>query len=110
MTENEFLNEEFEFLEKVKSSSLYQRMITLSKQIDTDKRLVSIAEERDSFLQQAEKEKDSIRKKELLLSFNKKDNELRETPLMAEYLSLYQTLRLLLTRLADSLTKEINSL
>jgi cell fate (sporulation/competence/biofilm development) regulator YlbF (YheA/YmcA/DUF963 family) len=110
MTETEFQNEESEFLENLKNSSLYQRMKELSRTINADESLNLLAEERDSYMALADKEEDPNKKHELLVTFNKKDNELRSSPLMAEYLSLYQTLRSLLTHLADALTKEIKLL
>ncbi len=110
MTETEFQNEEFEFLENLKNSSLYQRMKQLSREINYDENLNKLAEERDSYLAKADSEQDPIKKRELLITFNQKDNELRSSPLMAEYLSLYQSLRSILTHLADALTKEIKLL
>jgi cell fate (sporulation/competence/biofilm development) regulator YlbF (YheA/YmcA/DUF963 family) len=110
MTETEFQIEEFEFLENLKNSSLYQRMKELSRMINADEGLNHLAEERDSYMALADKEKDDEKKHELLVLFNQKDNELRSSPLMKEYLSIYQSLRAILTNLADALTKEIKLL
>ncbi len=110
MTETEFQIEEFEFLENLKNSSLYQRMKELSRMINADEELNHLAEERDSYMALADKEEDDEKKHELLVLFNQKDNELRSSVLMKEYLSIYQSLRAILTNLADALTKEIKLL
>lgn len=110
MTQNEFAEEEFQFIEALKNSSLYQEMKSLSNKIDDDPELVSLSQKRDSYLQEADKEKDPEKKKALLIEFNKTDEELRSKPLMKEYLERYQQIRHLLNHLSDELTKEIKEL
>ena len=107
MEEIEFMNEEFQFLESFKNSENYQEMKKLSEKIYQDDRLVSLSEERDSYIAMAEKETDEKKKHDYLVLSNQKDEELRRNPLMAEYLDRYQKLRHILVMISDRLTKEI---
>lgn len=107
MEEIEFMNEEFRFLESFKNSKIYLEMKELSSKIYRDEKLVSLSEERDSYIAMAEKENDEKKKHELLVMSNQKDEELRKNPLMAEYLVRYQQLIHVLVMISDRLTKEI---
>ena len=109
MTQNEFLEEEFKFLEMLKNTSVYRRMKELSKEISLNVDLTELASERDSYLEQASNEENAEKKHDLLVLFNKKDNELRSHPLMKEYLALYSSIHSRLSHLSNLLTKEIKS-
>ncbi len=109
MDESKFIEEEFDFLESVKNSSLYQEMVSLAKKIDEDEELSSLAKKRDDFFLLADQEKDKERKREYLLQFKEQDDLLRNSPLMKEYLEKYNVLRQLLNHLQDGLTKEMKS-
>ena len=104
---SEFQEEEFAFLEKVKTSEEYQRMKKLSREIEEDPELTSLAKRRDALFLEAENEKDPSKKQALLRQFKEEDDALRSSPKMKEYLSLYQQVRKILVALQDSLTKEI---
>lgn len=104
---SEFQEEEFSFLEHLKGTDEYQRMKALSKEIEEDERLTSLAKERDALFLSANYEEDEAKKHALLLEFKKKDDALKEDPKMKEYLALYQEIRHLLVSLSDRLTKEI---
>ncbi len=109
MDESKFIEEEFDFLESVKNSSLYQEMVSLAKKIDEDEELSSLAKKRDNFFLLADQEKDKEKKREYLLQFKEQDDLLRNSPLMKEYLEKYNALRQLLNHLQDGLTKEMKS-
>lgn len=109
MKDIEFLEKEFSFISELKSSSSYLKMKELSHNIDNDQELIFLSNKRDNYISLADKEKDPFKKRELLIEFNKTDEELREHPLMKEYLFLYQEFRHLLNNLANALTKEIRS-
>lgn len=104
---SEFQEEEFSFLEHLKGTDEYQRMKALSKEIEQDEKLTSLAKERDALFLSANAEKEERKKHALLLEFKAKDDMLREDSKMKEYLSLYQKIRHLLVSLSDRLTKEI---
>lgn len=103
----EFQEEEFSFLEHLKGTDEYQRMKALSKEIEQDEKLTSLAKERDALFLSANNEEEESKKHALLLEFKAKDDMLREDPKMKEYLALYQKIRHLLVSLSDRLTKEI---
>lgn len=107
MNDSEFIELEYRFLDDLKSSDIYKEMKRLSKLIDEDDELRRLGEERDEFLTLADKEKDPEKKKELLLSFNQKDKEIRENALMKEYLFYYEKVRRILIHLSDGLNKEL---
>lgn len=107
MTELEFTENEFQFIEELKSTKIYQRMKALSKEMNEDEYLLSLSNERDSYLEKADHCNDKKEKQKLLIKFNETDEKLRKTPKMKEYLELYQQLQKVLLRLSDSLTKEI---
>ena len=109
MDESKFIEEEFDFLESVKNSSLYQEMVSLAKKIDEDEELSSLAKKRDNFFLLADQEKDKEKKREYLVQFKEQDDLLRNSPLMKEYLEKYNALRQLLNHLQDGLTKEMKS-
>ncbi len=109
MTDLEFMNEEFQFLDKVKHCSSYLRMKEISQEMEKDEKLFSLAKERDSYFSKSLNEKEEDKKRNLLLLFSQKDEELRNYPLMKEYLSLYQPLQKLMRKLSDELTRKIKS-
>lgn len=110
MTENEFLQEEFQFLDDIKNSSLYRHMMELSNKINENNELILLATERDRCLEEADKEADKDKKHSLLVRFNKLDNELKQHPLMVEYLQAYHALHQLIAKLSSGLTKEVKPL
>lgn len=109
MTDLEFIDEEFQFLDKVKHCSSYLRMKEISYEIEKDEKLISLAKERDSYFSKSLNEEEEEKKQNLLLLFSQKDDELRNQPLMKEYLSLYQPLQKLMRKLSDELTRKMKS-
>lgn len=103
MNGSEFMAEEFQYLADLKSSEEYQKMKELSAKIDADEELSRLASERDKLYAQADKAEGEERKK-LLSAFSKKDEELRSSPLMKEYLSYYLSIKKRLVALQDALT------
>ena len=110
MNENEFLQEEFQFLDDIKNSSLYHHMLEVSDKINENEELILLAKERDHALEEADKESDKDNKHALLVKFNKLDNELKNHPLMVDYLQTYHTLHQLIAKLSSGLTKEVKPL
>lgn len=109
MTEEEFIQEENEFLTAVRESALYRRTKELSEKIDQDSKLCSLAKQRDDFYERStylEKEE----KQKLLLEFKKLDDELRRDPLVSEYLACYQEMRKILGHLSDLFAKELKTI
>lgn len=107
MTQTEFIEKEFQFLQQVKDTDIYKRLIALSKEIDGNQNLAALSKERDAFFLKADQEEDKIKKREYLILFNQKDEELRSSPLMKEYLSLYEALQSIFRELSIQLTKEM---
>lgn len=107
MTETEFIDKEYQLIEDIKKSELYKKYKALSKEIENDKQLLSLAKERDDILKIADSEKDSTKKKELLLQFAQKEKEIDSVPLMQEYKEAYQAVRKLINHLTNGLNKEI---
>ncbi len=107
MEEFEFIEDEFSFLEELKNSSYYTEMKKLSEEIEKDEELVSLAKKRDALYKSAQDIEDPEKKHEILVEFAKIDDELKDKPLMKEYLVRYQALRKLLNHLQDGLMKEI---
>lgn len=101
------MEEEFAFLEKLRNTTTYQEMVELSRRMDEDESLKDLSTKRDSYFQLADSTKDEEKKHEYLLKFNQLDEELRNHPMMKEYLKRYQEIRKLLNHLQDGLTKEI---
>ena len=107
MEEFEFINDEFSFLEELKNSSCYKEMKYLSEEIEKDEELLSLAKKRDVAFKVAQSTEDEEKKHQLLVEFSRLDDELKEKPLMKEYLARYQAIRRLLNHLQDGLMKEI---
>ena len=107
MTETEFIDKEYQLIEDIKNSELYKKYKALSREIENDEQLLSLAKERDDILKMADNEKDSTKKKELLLQFAQKEKEIDSVPLMREYKEVYQAVRKLINHLTNGLNKEI---
>ena len=109
MTEEEFLQEENEFLTAVRESALYRRTKELSDKIDQDPRLCSLAKQRDDFYERSAYA-ESEEKQKLLLEFKRLDDGLRNDPLVSEYLACYQEMRKILGHLSNLFAKELQTL
>lgn len=107
MTEQEFIIEELNFLDHIKESNLYKTCKNLSFQIDNNEQLHRLNKEKEQILLQADQEKDQSKKRDLLIAYAKKDDEIRLHPLMQQYLNYYEKIKKILNHLTDGLIKEI---
>lgn len=107
MKETDFIEREFAFLDDFRSSELYRECKDLSHRINEDETLLRLDKEREEILKSADAQQDPEKKRALLVAYKEKDEEIRHTPLMMEYLDRYERLRKILNRLTDGLIKEI---
>lgn len=107
MDKNLFIENEFSFIDDVKNSSCYREMKELSDQIEHDSHLQSLAKKRDDVFLSAQNIEDEAQKKEMLKEFARIDDEIKNDPLVIEYLDRYTQLRRMLNHLQDALLREI---
>ncbi len=94
MDSDTFYLEELAFIDELKSSDNYLKLKRLSKEIDDDITLNSLAKERDECYQLANDAKDDNRA--LLIKAKELDDELKQHPLVKEYLKQYQEIKAVL--------------
>lgn len=109
MTEEQFIQEEEQFLQAIKESELYQKMKELSSAIDHDSALRSLAEKRNFLYEQAGYYTGEKRE-ELLKEFKKTDDEFKANPIVKEYLENYRKLKRILNAVSDSFMKELRKI
>jgi cell fate (sporulation/competence/biofilm development) regulator YlbF (YheA/YmcA/DUF963 family) len=106
MTEEEFIQEEDEFLDTLRNSAIYKKTKELSDQIDKDPRLNDLATRRDDFYERSTYVSGEEQEK-LIAEFKRLDDEFRSDPVVAEYIAYYQEMRRVLGHLSNLFTKEL---
>lgn len=106
MTEEEFIQEEAEFLDTLRNSAIYKKTKELSDQIDKDPRLNDLATRRDDFYERSTYVSGEEQEK-LIAEFRRLDDEFRSDPVVAEYIAYYQEMRRVLGHLSNLFTKEL---
>ncbi len=102
MDSETFYLEELSFIEEVRNSSLYQKMMTLSKQIDQDEEIKNLASKRDDCYKNASSLSDQER--EILLKEAKLlDDKIKEKEIVKEYLSVRAELKRTLKPIEDKI-------
>lgn len=91
MNSETFYLEELDFIDSLKDSPQYQRLKELSKEIDEDEELVSLAKRRDDYYQRAYAFE--VPPQELLIEAKRCDDEIHSHQSVKEYMKVYKEIK-----------------
>jgi len=103
----EFEAEEFDFIQAVKSSALYQKIKALSEEIDKDGELKSLSRKRNDLFGKAVNREDGAEKEKIRKEAKQADEALLSSPKRKEYLFYYEKRQKILNHLTAKITEEV---
>ncbi len=107
MKDEEFIEEEYKFIEDLKNSDIYKEMKRLSKEIDLDLNLNNLKKERDEALELYLSNETSDEDKERYLSvYKEKEKQIAEDPLVIAYLDYYKRVKNILKIVEENILLE----
>lgn len=104
MKNDEFLDLEYRFIDKLKSSALYKEYKELDEKIKNDKEIVSLASKRDELYKKLEEASEDERK-ELLIEAKKIDDALHSIEIVKRYDEVYLELKKYLLTLQEKINE-----
>jgi cell fate (sporulation/competence/biofilm development) regulator YlbF (YheA/YmcA/DUF963 family) len=107
MENEEFLDEELQFLEDLRNSACYQDMQRFSDAISADATLSAFAQKRDQAYQKAAETSDESQKRTFLIQAKELDDQLKSSPKVKAYLIAYDRVRKVIDTLNNGILKEI---
>ena len=94
MTDEEFIEEEYKFIDDLKNSDVYKEMKRLSKEIDLNPNLNNLKKERGEALEMYLSKETSAEDKQKYLSvYKEREKQISEDPLVIGYLDCYNRVR-----------------
>ena len=104
MKNDEFLDLEYRFIDKLKSSALYKEYKGLDEKIKNDKDIVSLASKRDELYKKLEEASEDERR-ELLIEAKKIDDVLHSIEIVKRYDEVYLELKKYLLTLQEKINE-----
>lgn len=104
MKNDEFLDLEYRFIDKLKSSALYKEYKELDEKIKNDKEIVSLASKRDELYKKLE-EASVDKRRELLIEAKKIDDALHSIEIVKRYDEVYLELKKYLLTLQEKINE-----
>ncbi len=107
MTDEEFIEEEYKFIDDLKNSDVYKEMKRLSKEIDLNPNLNNLKKERDEALEMYLSKETSAEDKQKYLSvYKEREKQISEDPLVIGYLDCYDRVRNILKIVEEKILLE----
>lgn len=104
MKNDEFLDLEYRFIDKLKSSAPYKEYKELDEKIKNDKEIVSLASKRDELYKKLE-EASKDERRELLIEAKKIDDALHSIEIVKRYDEVYLELKKYLLTLQEKINE-----
>lgn len=104
MKNDEFLDLEYRFIDKLKSSALYKEYKELDEKIKNNKEIVSLASKRDELYKKLEEASEDERR-ELLIEAKKIDDALHSIEIVKRYDEVYLELKKYLLILQEKINE-----
>ncbi len=107
MKDEEFIEEEYQFIDDLKNSDIYKEMKRLSREIDLSLELNKLKDERDKALElYLSNETSSEDKEKYLVVYKEAEKKISEDPLVIEYLDYYNRVRKILKIVEENILRE----
>ncbi len=107
MKDEEFIEEEYQFIDDLKNSDIYKEMKRLSREIDLNLELNKLKDERDKALElYLSNETSSEDKEKYLVVYKEAEKKISEDPLVIEYLDYYNRVRKILKIVEENILRE----
>lgn len=107
MNKEDFIDLEYHFIEDIKESEIYKEYLSLASEIESDESIMRLKKERDELLARSNDVIDEKEKRDLLLRFAKKDDQLKDIEIVKRFLYLKKQLNDILKNVTDRINKEL---